>query len=308
MVAGTSFIDGQLTFRHDRSWFPSTWEILSTAASSVVYLTPQPTHDPCVTRNVRHGTETVCTSPVTSLAPGGLLIDWYLYGLPGTALHYSPGRTVTIAGQPARVASGPADPACARIGGTHSIDASIQPADADGSPSLLHMDACLTRTTQTAPVMAMLQSLRFTTPSTAPSAATSPSRFPPVAEDDPCQPLREDPSLRQPTGNGALPWWATVTVARWCTAAPGPHGEQLQRHQSSGDLSALTRALHVSLTAAASPRTVCPAGGISFPVAVEVIDQNGNLFRPTLPVDSCGAISGTRAALGAASSTPLPGP
>lgn len=242
-----------------------------------------------MTTNVKHGTETVCASPVTSLTPGGVLIDWYFFGLPTTALNYSPGRTVTIAGEPARLASGPADPACARIGGTRSVDAAIEPAMPNGSPSLLHMDACLTRTTEIAPVMAMLRSLRFTTS----PAATSPARFPALAADDPYQPLRDDSDLHQPTGNGPLPLWATVTAARWCTATPGPHGEQLTRYQSTGHLAALTKALHAPPTAAVTDRTVCPAGPPSIPVSLEVIDQDGNLFRPTLPVDSCGAISGT---------------
>lgn len=302
-VAGGAFTAGRLSFRFDRSWFPSTWDVVSTASDSIVYLTPQPTHDPCVTKRIKRGTETICTSPVTSLTPGGLLITWYYYGLPGTALRYSPGRTVTIAGQPARLATGTADPACARIGGTRSVDATVQPATPDGSPDLLQMDACLTRPTQTAPVLAMLRTLTFT----APAVATSPTRFPPVAEDDPCQPLRDDPHFRQPPGNGALPWSSTVTAARWCEATPGPHGEQLTRYQSTGNVSALTRALHAPLSATAPTNLVCPAGPAQFPVAVEVLDQHGNLFRPTLPIDACGAISGTRNALSATASVPLAG-
>ena len=123
--------------------------------------------------------------------------------------------------------------------------------------------------------------------------------------DDPCQPLRDDPVFRQPVGGGALPWSSTVTAARWCEATPGTRGERFSRYQSTGDVSALTRALHAPLTANDATHVACPAGPASFPVAVEVIDQHATLFRPTLPVDSCGAISGTRNALTATASGPL---
>lgn len=301
-AAGRVFTTRELTFRYDRSWIPSTWSVVSTAASSIVYLSPQPTHDPCITTSLAGGGERVdCTSPVTTLTPGGVLIDWYYCGLPGNSLRSSPGHAVTVAGHPARLESATADPACARLRGTRSVDAVIDPQSPAGSPSLLHMDACLTRTAQTAPVLAMLQSLQLT----APTALTAPARFPPVATDDPCQPLRHDPELRQPEGTGPLPPSATITAARWCVASPGTHGDQLQRYQSTGNVSALNRALHAPLTAAASANTVCPAGPPQFPVSVEVLDQHGNLSRPTLPIDSCGAISGTRDALSATLSTPL---
>jgi len=97
---------------------------------------------------------------------------------------------------------------------------------------------------------------------------------------------------------------STITAARWCEVTPGTHGERFTRYQSTGDVAALTRALHAPLTATAT-HVACPAGPASFPVAVEVIDQHATLFRPTLPRDSCGAISGTRNALGATASRPL---
>lgn len=279
---------------------PVDRQVVSTASTSIAYLTAQPTHDPCVTTKIEQGEEVSCSSRVTSLTLGGILISWYYYGLPNTALHFSPGRAVTIAGQPARLASGPPDPTCTRIGGYRSVDATVQPAMANGSPSLLHMDACLTSPVQTAPVLAMLHSLTFTAPPT----ARSPIRFPSVAVDDPCQPLRNDLYYRQPAGSGALPWSSTVTAARWCEATPGAHGERFTRYQSTGDVSALTRALHAPLTATAT-HVACTAGPASFPVAVEIIDQHATLFRPTLPVDPCGAISGARRALGVTASRPL---
>jgi len=300
VVAGDTFTAGRLSFRFDRSWSLSTWQVVSTASTSIAYLTAQPTHDPCVTTKIEQGEEVSCSSRVTSLTLGGILISWYYYGLPNTALHFSPGRAVTIAGQPARLASGPPDPTCTRIGGYRSVDATVQPAMANGSPSLLHMDACLTSPVQTAPVLAMLHSLTFTAPPT----ARSPIRFPSVAVDDPCQPLRNDLYYRQPAGSGALPWSSTVTAARWCEATPGAHGERFTRYQSTGDVSALTRALHAPLTATAT-HVACTAGPASFPVAVEIIDQHATLFRPTLPVDPCGAISGARRALGVTASRPL---
>lgn len=304
VVAGGTFTTGRLTFRFDRSWRLSTWDVVSTASTSIVYLTSQATHNPCVTRNLKHDiTETECTAPVTSLVPGGVLINWYYFGLPGTELRYAPGQAVTIAGQPARLASGSADSRCTRFGGVRSIDATIEPKMTNGSPSLLHMDACLTRPAQTAPVLAMLRSLTFT----AGAATTPPARFPPVADDDPCQPFRRGRYFRQPPGSGALPWSSTLTAARWCVAIPGPHGEQFTRFQSRGNVSGLTRALHVSLPVAGTTHVTCPVGPFSLPVAVEVLDQHGNLFRPSLPVDSCGAISATRNALEGITSTPLPG-
>lgn len=294
-ATGWTFANQQLTFRYDRSWTPSTWSIVSTAATSIVYLSSQSTHDPCVTITPRAGiTETDCTSPIGSLAAAGVLIDWYYYGLPGTSLRYESGRTTTFAGHPARLASGAADTACARIDGSRSVDAVIDPEQPDGGPSLLHMDACLTSPAQTAQVIAMLGSLRFTP---TPVAPTSPAQFPSVASDDPCGPLRNDPDYRHPIADGPVPRSSTVTAARWCLATPGPHGEQFQRYRSTGDVTALNRALHAPAPATAPADLTCPAGPPQFPVTVEILDQDGRLSYPTLPTDACGAISGTREAL-----------
>lgn len=301
---GRVFATGELTFRYDRSWMPSIWSVESTTVSSIVYLSTQPTHDPCITTSVAGGGVRVdCASPVTALFRGGALIDWYYDGLPGTSLRGQPGRAVTFAGHSARLVSGPPDPRCAQIRGTRSVDAVIDPEPPNGSPSLLHMDACLTRAAKTAPVLAMLQSLRLT----APAALTSPARFPPVAIDDPCQPLRHDPDFSQPEATGPLPESSAVTAARWCVSSPGTHGLQLQRYQSTGNVSALNRALHAPLLPVGPPPTACPAGPAVFPINVEVLDQHGNLSRPSLPIDFCGAISGTLSALGATPSTPLAG-
>jgi hypothetical protein len=156
------FTDAELTFRYPRNWTASTWQIISTAAESIVYLGTQPTHNPCVTSTpTGGGTETVCGKPITALSPGGIFVNWYAYGLPGTSILNESGTATTIDGRPARLTSGSVDEECSTLGGTSSIDATIDPEDADGGSSLIDMEACISRPSQAAQVRAMLSSVRF---------------------------------------------------------------------------------------------------------------------------------------------------
>jgi hypothetical protein len=160
--ATRDFADPELTFRYPRDWTASTWQIISTAAESIVYLGTQPTHNPCVTSTpTGGGTDTVCGEPITALSPGGIFVNWYAYGLPGTSILNESGTVTTIDGRPARLTSGSVDEECSTLGGTSSIDATIDPEDADGGSSLIDMEACISRPSQAAQVRAMLSSVRF---------------------------------------------------------------------------------------------------------------------------------------------------
>jgi hypothetical protein len=293
--ATRDFADPELTFRYPRDWTASTWQIISTAAESIVYLGTQPTHNPCVTSTpTGGGTDTVCGEPITALSPGGIFVNWYAYGLPGTSILNESGTVTTIDGRPARLTSGSVDEECSTLGGTSSIDATIDPEDADGGSSLIDMEACISRPSQAAQVRAMLSSVRFRGPEL---PGPFPGHLPAPSVDDLCQPLENNPYEQPAARNGWFGESDEIVAARWCEVVFGPDGGQVRLRQVTGDLVKLSRALQEPLIASPSAPVTCPAGPPIPAVVVEVLDQHGRILRPTLPTDACGRVSGTRDAL-----------
>src|SRR5215472_1293749 len=102
------YSDAALSFDYPRSWKVSHYFFLSTMSSSIVYLTTQPTHDPCVrtispNRPDARTTETItCGEPVTRLAPGGILAESESFGNPGWSVDRAKGSPLQVDGKPAR--------------------------------------------------------------------------------------------------------------------------------------------------------------------------------------------------------------
>lgn len=207
-----------------------------------------------------------------------------------------------LRGEPSANGSGPAGPASQRGARRTTVTvAAVAAALASGltgctgsAPSLHSTQSTVTRPTATASILLGGDGVRR-------------PKFPAAVDDDLCRPLQVNPYGQDP-GNGPLPAESMVTAARWCVTTLGLHGYQLHFRQSTGDVSALNRALHAPLTATASPGGECPAGPPQATIAVEVLDQHGQLFRPTLPTDYCGDPGAVRNALAKTPSFQLPTP
>lgn len=147
-------------------------------------------------------------------------------------------------------------------------------------------------------------------PSAAPvTTAAAPSSTPPpgpvsfpAGPDNLCAPLPH-PFKPQPR-TGFLARSSTVRAARWCVSVFTSHVQRVQLVQSTGDVTALDRALHAPRPTPLASNVPCPAS--VHPVFVlEVLDQQGRVYRPTLPTSPCGEPAGTRDALAATAYTVL---
>jgi hypothetical protein len=82
-TAASSFGNDFITFRHPARWRPVSYSTADTLHfHPIVYLSSQPTRDPCHQQT----SETACGWPVDSLRPGGVLIVWENRGFPGWSL------------------------------------------------------------------------------------------------------------------------------------------------------------------------------------------------------------------------------
>jgi hypothetical protein len=127
-------------FVHPSCWatahFPEPPEAFSTP---LVDLSNQAMHGPCTTIPSTPG-GSVCGRPVTSLAPGGILVLWTSDGHPGWSLDTEPGSSLTVGGRPAReVVTGPGE-VCRPVGADRSITVVVSSTPSD---DFYTMTACL---------------------------------------------------------------------------------------------------------------------------------------------------------------------
>lgn len=130
----------------------------------------------------------------------------------------------------------------------------------------------------------------------------------PTSPDDLCAPRPGASSPPPPTG--FLARSSTVRVARWCVRGVPSHGKPsqvVQLVQSTGDVTAVDRALHAPRPTPLAINKPCLAIAFVAPV-VEVLDQYGRLYRPTVPTSRCGDPAATQDALAATAYTVLSSP
>ncbi len=153
-----------LTFTYPAAWAPSVFTEQTLHFHPMVYLSTQPTHDPCrTTASALGGTTTTCGWPVDRLAPGGVVVVLENRGLPLFSLSNFAGVPTKIGGRPAKVAT--AEPGTCRVlGGEASISAAIaRPLVSNWTA----FEACLrgpNLAVQERQVRAMLSSMRFLQP------------------------------------------------------------------------------------------------------------------------------------------------
>jgi hypothetical protein len=133
-----------VSFHYPTAWRRSTYSVVSSFTVLITYLSTEPLHNPCrTTRDAQSITQT-CGQPLERIRPGGVLVRWQRAGKPGIGITRYPGVRDTIDGHPARVATTPADPSCAALGGNLSVDAVIASQILNSPDSTIEMTACLT--------------------------------------------------------------------------------------------------------------------------------------------------------------------
>ncbi|MGH3230097.1 MAG: hypothetical protein ACRDOA_16260 [Streptosporangiaceae bacterium] len=156
-VPTVSFSAMGLSFRYPATWHARTWNDVSSFTASIVYLSTGRQYNPCTITYSPGEKSVTCTSPVSTLPPGGVLVQWSADGFPGFRL---PKPDATIAGRPAletRTSGG----WCASLGGTETITVTIP---RDAPDNLYQMQACLSAPNlpqQEAQISAMLHTVRI---------------------------------------------------------------------------------------------------------------------------------------------------
>jgi hypothetical protein len=153
-----SFSSLGLSFR-----YPATWHSLipsgevSSFVAVIVYLSSSPLHDSCSVTTSSGGTSAACTGPISSVAPGGVLIQWDDDGFPNAGV---PKPNTTVAGRPA-VETRTSGGWCASLGGTETITVMIPRTVPD---NWYQMEACLRPPNlpqQEADISAMLRTVQL---------------------------------------------------------------------------------------------------------------------------------------------------
>jgi hypothetical protein len=153
-----------MTFRYPATWSPSVWQTTELHFHPMLYLSTQPTHNPCRTSAaVGGGTSITCGAAVDRLAPGGVVVVWENRGYPGTTLADLPGRSTRIDGRPAKISTQrPGN--CRGVGADEEISVAVaRPVPSNWTS----IDACLRGpglAEQERQVQALLGSTRFLTP------------------------------------------------------------------------------------------------------------------------------------------------
>lgn len=133
-----------VSFHYPSAWHSYQFKVTSSFTRLITYLSTTSLRDPCVSTTLPSGDlRTSCGLPLARLGPGGVLVTWSSWGKPYLRLSQQPGYLTRLGERPARVTSGPAGGACAELGGTYTVRASIQSRVMDLHDQLIVVDACL---------------------------------------------------------------------------------------------------------------------------------------------------------------------
>lgn len=145
-----------MTFQYPDDWSPAHFDVVSSFSSSIVYLSNQPTKDPCV----RRSSSITCERwALDALKAGGVILEWTSNGFPGWSFARQPGRVVKVDGRNAKVST--RRDVCGGIGADRwiSVIVSRHPAD-----NWYELDGCFKdpgAKTALAQVLTMLPSVRI---------------------------------------------------------------------------------------------------------------------------------------------------
>jgi hypothetical protein len=121
-VRTTRFSSGEISFEYPASWHARTYAMPPAPFStSIVWLSPQRMHAPCVTRHGKHNTTITCTDPVSHLRPTSILADWTSNANPAGRFRLQGGIPITIGGRRGRWLVQTGNTQAPRLGQTETI-------------------------------------------------------------------------------------------------------------------------------------------------------------------------------------------
>ncbi len=131
------FEDDRLSFGYPVGWAARPGSINPSGNVTIVFVGSAALPSDCV-ETADGG---VCHPwPVMILKPGQIVVAWRDHGMPGSRPPAG-GEATTVAGRPATIDRGPADEACAAIGGDGSIAVAVP--KAPGQVGWIGVDACV---------------------------------------------------------------------------------------------------------------------------------------------------------------------
>ncbi len=150
-----------VTFKYPAAWAPSVFTEQTLHFHPMVYLSTQPTHDPCrTTQSAGGGSTTACSWPVGRLAPGGVVVLLENRGAPGATLANFAGQPIRIGGRSAKLSTQKPG-TCRALGAEATVSVTIaRPLPSNWTA----LQACLRGpnvTEQLRQVRALLSSMRF---------------------------------------------------------------------------------------------------------------------------------------------------
>jgi hypothetical protein len=115
-----------VTFRYPAAWSPSVWQAPRQMLHfhPMVFLSTQPTHDPCSTSSGAGGTSITCGWPIDRLAPGGVVVRWENRGSPDASLATFPGLSTDVGGRRAKLST-QRPGSCGGLGADKAISVAI---------------------------------------------------------------------------------------------------------------------------------------------------------------------------------------
>jgi hypothetical protein len=154
-AATASFSAMGLSFRYPAAWRSGTWNDVSSFSALIVYLGTGRLRSPCRVATDNAGKTAVsCGSPISALAPGGVLVRWSANGSPGWR---DPKANTVIDGHPA-AQTRTTEAWCTALRGTETITVVIPRLLAD---NWYEMEACLSGQAQEPAISSMLKTLRI---------------------------------------------------------------------------------------------------------------------------------------------------
>jgi hypothetical protein len=97
------FRSQELSFRYPATWRAGRDEVFATTFRTIVYLSNQKLHVPCVTRHGRYNTTITCRQPIGQLRSRSILAWWSENGNPAWRFQQVGGVPIVVGGQPARL-------------------------------------------------------------------------------------------------------------------------------------------------------------------------------------------------------------
>jgi hypothetical protein len=159
-----TYANGFVTFKYPAAWSPSVFTEQELHFHPMVYLSTQPTHDPCRTAALAGGGNSItCSWPIDRLAAGGVIVVLENRGMPLFSLTNFSGVPTRIGGRRAKVLT-QRPGTCRELGGDVTISIAIaRPISSNWTA----LNACLRGphlAEQERQVRAMLSSMRFLQP------------------------------------------------------------------------------------------------------------------------------------------------